>query len=73
MATASKKSSGYVSVNRAAEILGVTPGRVRQLVGKYDNHVLPAEKLGLREWIISLADLRKYAKKHGIDLNLQDD
>ena len=69
MATALKKSTGFVSVTGAANILGVTPGRIRQLVGSYEKNALPAQKLGQKEWIISLADLRKYAKKAGVSAN----
>ncbi len=75
MATISSKpakAAQFVSVNRAAELLGLTPGRIRHLVGNYENHVLPATKLGKHEWIIAFSDLAKYAKKHGIELNLQE-
>ena len=68
MTTANKITSQFVGVQRAAELLGVTPGRIRHLVGEYENHILPAQKLGRHEWIIQLSDLAKYAKKRGITL-----
>lgn len=68
MATASKKQIQFVGIADAAKILGVTPGRVRHLVGSYyAEPPLKAEKLGERAWLIAISDLKKYAKKNEIE------
>jgi len=64
-----KLQTEYVGVSRAAKILGVTPGRIRQLVGNYEKNILPAAKLGQKEWMIRVSDIAKYAKKHGVFAN----
>lgn len=49
---------GWVSVNRAAEILGCTVGRVRQLLG---SGTIEGRKLdGLSVWMVSEESVRKY-------------
>lgn len=49
---------GWVSVNRAAEILGCTVGRVRQLLG---DGTIEGRKLdGLSVWMVSEVSVRKY-------------
>lgn len=49
----------WISVSRAAEILGCTTGRVRQLLGE---HRLKGEKLdGASIWMVSRDSVTKYA------------
>jgi len=74
MATMSTKAhlskvEDFVSVKRAGEMLGVTDGRIRQLVGNHEKHALKATRLGERSWMIAIADIVRYAKKNGIELN----
>lgn len=52
--------TGYVTAKEAAEMLGVKPSRVRQLVLAGD---LPAQKVGDAILIISTADIAKLKKK----------
>lgn len=52
--------TGYVTAKEAAEMLGVNPSRVRQLVLAGD---LPAQKVGDAILIISTADIAKLKKK----------
>lgn len=58
----------FVGVTQAAEILGLSVGRVRQLVGNHEKHVLKARKINDRAWMIPLSELRKYARRNGIEL-----
>ena len=46
----------FINTKQAAEILGVNDSRVRQfiLAGR-----LPAQKIGGRDWIIKVSDLKK--------------
>ena len=51
----------WISVNRAAEILGCTPGRVRQLLGE---NRLTGEKLdGTSIWMVSCESVENYGKQ----------
>lgn len=50
----------WVSVNEAAEILGCTDGRVRQLLRE---HELAGQKVNERAWIISRESVDRFAKK----------
>ncbi len=53
----------WMSTAQAAEALGVSPGRVRQLLLARQ---LPGRKLG-REWLIRRADIRRFmALPHGV-------
>ena len=58
----------FVSVQTAAFMLGVSDGRIRQLVGTHEGGELPAQKLNRKAWIIAKSELRKFARKHGIEL-----
>ena len=49
----------YLSVTDTAALLGISPGRVRQLITA---RRLPAEKVG-PTWIISLRALEKFAQE----------
>ncbi len=52
--------SEFISVPEAAEILGCTEGRVRQLL--YED-VIDGRKLNGRAWIISRASVERYGRK----------
>lgn len=47
----------FVTVTKAAEIMGCTPGRVRQMLRAEE---IEGEKVGERAWMV----LRKAAEKH---------
>ena len=68
MATMATNFSDFVGVTEASRLLGMTSGRVRQLVGNHEQHAIKARKINDRAWMISLSELRKYAKKNGIEL-----
>lgn len=52
----------WLSVNEAAERLGLTTGRIRQLlIGKQ----LPGRKINAKAWVIDRRDVEKFAKKTG--------
>ncbi len=53
----------YVSVSQAAGMLGLTPGRIRQIVQKNDGTLPAAKVTGTRAWIIAASDVRDYAKR----------
>jgi len=54
---------GWLSVAQAASLLGVSPGRVRQLAASGQ---LPARRFG-RAWVIRRADLERYrALREGV-------
>ena len=71
MATKSKsaRSVELVGTKRAGEMLGVSDSRIRQLVGNHNQGELPAVRLGLRSWMISVVEIEKYAKANGITVN----
>jgi excisionase family DNA binding protein len=50
----------FVSVNKAAEMLGCTVGRVRQLIL---DGTLPGEKLNERAWAIPRKAVEKFASR----------
>lgn len=52
----------YVTVAEAAEILGVTPGRIRQFICE---HRLVSELVHDRMRVVKLDDLREFAAKTG--------
>jgi excisionase family DNA binding protein len=55
----------WLSVNEAAERLGVTTGRIRQLlIGKQ----LTGKKLNEKAWVIDQRDLQRFAKRTGKNL-----
>jgi excisionase family DNA binding protein len=58
MATVMNQASKFVTVEAAAELIGCTDGRVRQLLRNGD---LPGEKLSERVWLILRKDAEKYA------------
>ena len=66
------KQMDFISVQRAAEMLGLTEGRVRQLVGNHEDGELPATKLNKKAWMISVVDLRRYARHNKIKLKEVD-
>ena len=68
MATMATNFSDFVGVTQAAQMLGYTTGRVRQLVGNHEGHLIKAVKINDRAWMISRSELAKYAKKNGITL-----
>lgn len=59
MQAMSLQNRRFVSVTEAANIIGCTGGRVRQLLIAGE---LNGEKLHPRAWAIKLADVQKYAK-----------
>ena len=59
--------SPFVSVATAAEILDLTDGRIRQLLGDPKKSGLNGIKLTGRSWMIHRDELVKYAKKNGIE------
>lgn len=65
------KQGDFVGVTEAARMLNLTPGRVRQLVGNHESGALPAVKLGPRAWMISIANLKKFAKQNEIELKIE--
>jgi excisionase family DNA binding protein len=52
----------WMSVNEAAEILGLTTGRVRQLLIGKD---LPGKKLNEKAWVIDRRDIERFARETG--------
>lgn len=52
----------WLSVNEAAERLGLTTGRIRQLLIRQE---LPGKKLNAKAWVIDRRDIDKFAKKTG--------
>ena len=50
----------YLSVQEAADEVGVTDARIRQLIRSGE---LKAERLGKRAWAITRAAVQTYAKK----------
>lgn len=57
----------WLSVNEAADLLGLTTGRIRQLlIGKE----LPGKKLNEKAWVIDRREVAKFARKTGRDLHL---
>ena len=50
----------WVSVAEAAEIIGCTDGRVRQLLR---DHELAGQKINERAWVISRDSVERFAKK----------
>jgi len=56
----------FVSVKRASEMLNVSDSRIRQLCGNHERGAIKATRFGKRAWMISTAEIAKYAKKNGI-------
>lgn len=55
----------WLSVNEAADLLGLTTGRIRQLlIGKF----LPGKKLNEKAWVIDRKDIERFARKTGRDV-----
>jgi excisionase family DNA binding protein len=54
-----------ISVNEAAELLGLTVGRIRQLLLAGQ---LPGRKLSEKAWVIDRRDLERFARKTGREL-----
>lgn len=52
----------WLSVNEAAERLGLTTGRIRQLLIRQE---LPGKKLNAKAWVIDRRDVEKFARKTG--------
>jgi excisionase family DNA binding protein len=52
----------WMSVNEAAEILGLTTGRIRQLL---IGEELPGKKLNKKAWVIDRRDIERFAKENG--------
>lgn len=52
----------WLSVNEAANGLGVTTGRIRQLLIRKE---LPGKKLNKKAWVIDRRDLQRFARKTG--------
>lgn len=52
----------WLSVNETAERLGLTTGRIRQLLIRKE---LPGKKLNEKAWVIDRRDVDKFAKKTG--------
>lgn len=50
----------WVSVGEAAEILGCTEGRIRQLLR---DHELAGQKVNERAWIINRDSVERFSKK----------
>lgn len=65
MATSSS-STEFVSVTDASGMIGLSVGRIRQLLLDAES-TLKGYKVSGRAWIISRAELKKYAKKNGLD------
>lgn len=53
------QSDTFVSVAEAAELIGCTTGRIRQLLGK---NLLEGTKLNERAWAVRLESATKYAE-----------
>jgi hypothetical protein len=51
--------STFMPLTRAAELIGVTTGRIRQLIAAEEIH---AEKFGTRDWWVLIADAEKMRK-----------
>lgn len=62
------KLDDFVSVAQAAKALGLTDGRVRQLVGSHEGGMIKARKFSERAWMIPVSELRRYAEAHGHEL-----
>ncbi len=65
---ASSSSTEFVSVTDAAEMVGLSVGRIRQLLLDATS-TLKGYKVSGRAWIISRADLKKFAKKNGLEFH----
>jgi len=52
----------FITASEAASVIGITPGRVRQLLR--DNHIEGGRKLGGVLWAIPIVSVKKYAKKN---------
>lgn len=52
------KELAFLTVSEAAELIGVTEGRVRQLLKSGD---LVGEKFGT-QWVITQAEVKRFAK-----------
>lgn len=55
----------YISVNETADLLGLTTGRIRQLLIAKE---LRGLKVNERAWVLDRKEVEKYAKKTGRDL-----
>lgn len=55
------ENATVISVKDAAALLGVTTGRVRQLIG--DGTII-AHELSERAWAVELKSVQKYAKAY---------
>lgn len=60
MAIEIQEKSIFVSVDEAAEIMGCTPGRVRQMLRAGD---LEGHKVSERAWIVNRDSADKHAEK----------
>lgn len=58
----------WVSVNEAAQSLGLTVGRIRQLL---IDKSLPGKKLNAKAWVIDKRDVARFARKTGRELARQ--
>ena len=50
----------WLSVNEAASMLGVTTGRIRQLLIREE---LPGKKLNKKAWVVDRRDIQRFARK----------
>jgi excisionase family DNA binding protein len=55
----------YISVNETADLLGLTTGRIRQLLIAKELHGL---KVNERAWVLDRKEVEKYARKTGREL-----
>ena len=61
MSTVLIENANVISVSDAAALLGVTTGRVRQLL---DSRKISGKKLSERAWAVELRSVEEYAKSY---------
>jgi len=59
------KLDSYCTVTEAAKLLGLSTGRIRQLVGTHEGGEMRAVKISPRVWLIPISEVRRHAKIRG--------
>lgn len=60
-----RRMDDYLTVTQAARVLGLSTGRIRQLVGSHEGGKMRAVKISPRVWLIPKAEVRRHAKIRG--------
>lgn len=60
-----RRMDDYLTVSQAARVLGLSTGRIRQLVGSHEGGKMRAVKVSPRVWLIAKSEVARHAKLRG--------